>query len=148
MCNNCGDNSCDTCLEVSKGDTGDRGPSGINFMNFIISGAPASNATDEYITMGEFPFDGTITDPFTALKANIYVNANTGSLRIRQKKSPNTILYENNNISSTSDVNIETAISLDIIPSVNEIVQVQIKSNDGIASCFIGSIEFYYTPTP
>lgn len=144
MCNSCSDDSCSGCLQVPKGDQGDPGAPGILAINFITSGAPVSDSSGTYITVGEFPFDGTIIDPFTALKANIYVSGNTGCLRIRQKKAPNTVLYENTNISSTSSSNVETATALSIIPSADEVVQVQIKTNNTSFSTLLGSIQFYY----
>lgn len=147
MCNCNSNQSCNECLSVPVGERGEPGAPGILALNFMISGASASEDSGNYLTIGELPFDGTITNPFTALKANVYVSGEAGSLRIIQKKSPNTVLYENNNISSTSSSNIETATGLSIIPSANEVIQIQIKSNNVVDTCFIGSIQFYYTPT-
>ncbi len=140
MCDCTGDCDCD--LTIPKGDQGDPGAPSAAFFNLFISGAPASTTSATYLTVLEFVFDAASMEVFDMLKANIYMSAGTGGLKIC-KKSDGSTLYENAVITATADTNIETATGLDIIPANDQIIQVQIKSN-GTATCFIGSISFGY----
>ncbi len=144
MCDCTSDCLCDTL--VPKGDKGDPGAPGGLFMSFIdpTTGGPATITVNTYRTVGEFTFDGTFMEAFTMLKANIYMSAGTGSLRLLRKSNA-AVLYENDGgITSTSTSNVETATGLNVIPSANEVVQIQFKSNNGSATCSFGSITFGY----
>lgn len=144
MCDCASECSCDNA--IPKGGQGDPGAPGGLFMSFIdpTTGGPATITANVYRTVGEFTFDGTIMAVFTMLKANIYMSAGTGSLKL-VRKSTGATLYENSGgITSTSTSNVETATGINIIPSADEVVQIQFKSNNGSATCSFGSITFGY----
>jgi hypothetical protein len=136
---------CNCDLTVPKGDKGDVGPPSALFLSFIdpTTGGPATITANTYRTVGEFVFDYNTMEVFTMLKACIYMSAGTGSFQI-VLKSINAVLYENTNVTATSTFNVETATGLSIIPSADEVIQVQFKSNNGVATCSFSSITFGY----
>lgn len=147
MCTNCGNDCCENCLGVAKGDKGEPGNPAAMFIPSTLS------TTSNTYTAAPPPFPlGTdsVKTPFTAAKFNVYVLAGTGSLRIRDLTN-NIVLYENTAITSTSTINIETAIiynsaPLNIVPSANVLLEVEVKHNTGGGgnSIIITGMTLYY----
>lgn len=146
MANNTSGGSCgcDSSLGLPIGATGARGAASFHAMSFTIAGSPLTTSSTSYVEAGRFVFSNTLADPFTAIKTNIWVSAGTGSLRIKDLVTGNTI-YENTSITSTSNINIETVTSQSVYNTTGAIVAVEIKQQNGANTISIGSSTFYYT---
>ncbi len=142
MCTTCSDDNCTCDLTIPVGPPGERGPGNGLYMSFITGGAAPTTTSTSYVLLGEFVFDQATMDKFKSLKANCYMTAGTGSIRVRQKASPNNVLYENTTVSGTTTTNIESATGLDIIPGDDQVVQIHYKSNNGANTLEFCSIFF------
>lgn len=127
------------------GEKGDAGQPAFLHLNMNNFGVAFDTSNIVYSEMKRFTFSTAMAEAFTALKANIYVSGGVGSLRIQKISGVPATIYENTNITSTSNDNIETATGLDIYPSTGDIIAVQIKHNTGAPEAiFISDLNLYY----
>jgi hypothetical protein len=135
-------NDCDG-LGLPVGPTGPAGKPAFIAISCIEGGAAfvTSNSVS-FSTVQEIVFSTSMADPFDALKYNVWVSGGTGSFRIRDKVT-NTVIYQNTNITSTSNINIETDTGQSIMPSAGAILAIEVKAPSS-QSISIGSVSLYY----
>lgn len=142
--------SCNECLEVPVGDTGEKGDA--SFVAIPISLASSNSLT--YVEVGRIiAGTDTSTTPFTAAKIGIYTTSpSTGSVRISSilTNGTKTTLYENTAITSNSIYNIEAALQyssapLSIVSTPYAFIIVEILNQTGTAkSTFVTGASLYY----
>ena len=135
---------CDSDLGLPIGLTGAVGAPGFHSMSYTLAGSPFSAATTTYEEAGRFVFSNTFAAPFTGLKTNVWVSGGTGSMRIIDLITSD-VVYETTAITSTSAVNIETAIGLSIYNVASAILAVQVKASASQTISIATSL-FYYNP--
>src|SRR3990167_6538722 len=134
---------CDSDLGLPIGLTGAAGAPGFHSMSYTLAGSPFTNTTTTYIEAGRFIFSNAFADPFTALETNVWVNGGTGSMRVIDLVT-STVVYENAAITSTSAVNIETAIAQSIYKVASAILAVQVRAGAS-QTISIASSTFYFS---
>jgi hypothetical protein len=137
----CGD--CDDSLGLPIGATGEAGAPGSQALSYIIGGAPFISVSTTYQEVGRIVFSNAIADPFTAVKNNVWMSGGTGSLKISDLATGNTI-YENTNITATTAYNIETATGISAYNAAASVIVIEVKTQNIANTISIGSTLFYY----
>lgn len=137
---------CDDCedLGIPVGDQGEPGLPAFLALPATGDGSPWTDSTNDWVEVSgsRFFFSNAIAKPFTSININIYVSDGTGAYRIKDLISDN-VLYENLNIVSTSNENIESAVGLNIYNSTNALIVIEAKS-DASESISVGTATLAY----
>jgi len=126
------------------GNQGEKGDPSILAFSFINIFLPTTYGGNTYVELARFPFSNTIAKPFTGFKMNMWTTAGVGSFRIIDLVTSN-VIYENTNVTSNSDINIETIEGIDAYDAGNSLLAIQYKHNVGAGdSVCAASATFYY----
>lgn len=137
---------CDNCENegMPVGPQGEPGAPAFLCLSATGGSGPFTDNTNTWVeaSNSRFYFSNNISKPFTSVNINIYVSGGTGACRVKDLISGN-ILYENDNITSTSLTNIESGTGLNIYNSTSALIVLEVLS-DVAESISIGTTTLAY----